>query len=111
MKENQIEKIFLEQSRSERLIESKETHLVFRLIPQTINFEGEGTVIIKILVKVQWNFNIVVYLTSLENSLGFLYNKWNDGEQLKYTIDKNTQKSVTIRQGILNLDVSMIFCK
>ena len=93
MKENKNEKIFLEQSKSVR----GRKYLVLRIIPQTNYFEGEGQATIKIYLKVQWNFNIVVYLTSQENSLGFLYNKWNDGEQLKYTIENNTLKSVTIR--------------
>ena len=95
------ETIFLEQSRSEFYLEGEERQVIFRLIPQTNFLEGEGQAIIKIYLKVQWNFDIVVYLTSLENSLGYLYTKWNDGKQLKYTIDKNTNKYVTIRQGIL----------
>ena len=97
--ENKTEKIFLEQSRSER---GKEKPVVFRIIPQTNYLEGEGQALINIKLKVQWNFDIVVYLTSLDNSLGYLYSQWKDGEQLKYTIDKNTIKYVTIRQGILN---------
>ena len=110
--ENKTEKIFLEQSRSERKLESNKKNLVFRIIPQTNYFEGEGQATIRINLKAKLNFNIAVYLTSLENSLGFLYNKWNDGEQLKYTIDKNTLKSVTIRHRIQNFGRRLgDFCK
>ena len=102
MKEDRNETIFLEQSRSEFTLPDEEKPVVFRIIPQTNYLEGEGQALINIKLKVQWNFDIVVYLTSLENSLGYLYSQWKDGEQLKYTIDKNTIKYVTIRQGILN---------
>ena len=76
---NKTEKVFLEMNAN------------YRIIPMTKLFEERGNAIIKIFLDVGLEYNIFFYLTSLNNSLGHIFYKWNDGEQLQYQIVNNTR--------------------
>ena len=60
-----------------------------------VDERGKGQ--IRIYTKVGLNFIPFLYLTSLENSWGYIFYKWKDGQQLKYLLDKNTKTYINIR--------------
>ena len=90
---NKTEEVFLEKTKSG----AENTAPIFRIIPKTNLFDERGKAQIRIYTKVGLNFIPFLYLTSLENSWGYIFYKWKDGQQLKYLLDKNTKTYINIR--------------
>ena len=60
--------------------------------------EEKALAYIKILTKhAKLNLAVYIYLTSLENSEGNIFNKFEDGDYFKYVLQKNTFKEFMIK--------------
>ena len=95
-KVNQTEEIFLEINKND-----------YRIIPQTKLFEERGNAIIRIYLNVGLEYNIFFYLTSLNNSLGHNFYKWNDGKQLQYQIVNNTRDPIVYIIEVRSLSTAL----
>ena len=81
---NKTETVFLERTDYEN---------AFRIIPQTNLLDEKAKAFIDVVSLKQLStvdFRVNFYLTSLENSLGYIFGKWNDGEYLRYEMEKNS---------------------
>ena len=81
---NKTETVFLERTEYEN---------AFRIIPQTNLLDEKAKAFIDVVSLKQLStvdFRVNFYLTSLENSLGYIFGKWNDGEYLRYEMEKNS---------------------
>ena len=84
-------------------LETNEYFANFRIIPQTQLFKERGNAIIKVFLKEHVeNTKVYFYVTSLENSLGHVFYKWNDGEELKYQVGEDSQVDIKIRPKKFN---------
>ena len=94
---NKTEKVYLE---------INDYFAYYRIIPQTPLSEDHDRANAKIKVflneKVESTYLVYFYVTSLENSLGHVFYKWNDGEELKYQVNENSQIDITIQPQKFN---------
>ena len=59
--------------------------------------DERGSAIITVFLDEELQVSVFFYLTSFENSLGHIFYKWNDGEQLKYKIGINSRLHIQIQ--------------
>ena len=85
---NNTEKIFFDKN---------EFYDTYRIIPLTNLLEerASGDIIIQTIKEL--NIEVDIYVTSLENSLGYLLAKWNDGDYLGYRIETNSLREFKIK--------------
>ena len=82
-------------------LETNDNFAYFRIIPQTPLFEERGNALIKVFLK-ENTYRVYFYVTSLQNSLGHTFYKWNDGQELKYQVGENSQIDIKIQPQIFN---------
>ena len=78
----------------------------YRIIPQTPLSEdqerGNAKIMVYLKEKVESTYLVYFYVTSLENSLGHVFYKWNDGEELKYQVNDNSRIGIKIQPQKFN---------
>ena len=94
---NKIEKVYLE---------INDYFAYYRIIPQTPLSEdrerGNAEIKVYLKKKVKSTYLVYFYVTSLENSLGHVFYKWNDGEELKYQVNENSRIDIKIQHQKFN---------
>ena len=94
-------------SKAEKVyLEINDYFAYYRIIPQTPLSEDQerGNAEIKVYLKkkVKSTYLVYFYVTSLENSLGHVFYKWNDGEEQKYQVDDNSRTNIKIQPQKFN---------
>ena len=88
--------------REEVLLEKMFERNQFRLIHLTKQLNERPKASLTVYLNSKLTNTVIIYVTSLKNSLGGRFYKWRDGQQLKYQIEKNTLMKINLRPEKIN---------